>query len=82
MPPFAHFASAEAIAGESSAVPFEAMYFDGMVQVCEDPPYEGGGPYEGGDGDANAAVAHRLMQRRDAALKAMMLGMLGRVAWA
>ena len=33
MPPFAQSANAEAIAGESSAVPLEVVYLEGIVQV-------------------------------------------------
>ena len=33
MPPFAHWANAEAIAGESSSTPPEELYLDGTVHV-------------------------------------------------
>lgn len=45
MPPSAHLASADAMVGESSAVPFEAAYCEEMVHVCL-ASYGGGCPYE------------------------------------
>lgn len=45
MPPSAHLASADAMVGESSAVPFEAAYCEEMMHVCL-ASYGGGCPYE------------------------------------
>jgi hypothetical protein len=52
VPPLAQSANAEAIAGESSAVPLEEAYLEGMVQVFPTVEF-----------CAKAAEAHRLTKR-------------------